>query len=60
MRISRFVVIAVCFASPVIAAEPASIAPFTLPDADGKPVSPLDAKNQKALVVAFMNFDRVR
>src|SRR5947208_644690 len=36
------------------AAEPASVAPFTLPDANGKPVAPLAAKEGKALVVAFV------
>jgi peroxiredoxin/mono/diheme cytochrome c family protein len=39
---------------PALAVEPLTVAPFTLPDTSGNPVSPLAAKDQKALVVVFI------
>jgi peroxiredoxin len=51
MRISRFVLLALFLLLPAIAH---AVEPFTLPDAAGKPVSPLAAKEQKALIVVFI------
>jgi peroxiredoxin/mono/diheme cytochrome c family protein len=48
MRFTRFAV-ALLLTSPALAVEP-----FTLPDTAGKPVAPLGAKDQKALVVVFV------
>jgi peroxiredoxin/mono/diheme cytochrome c family protein len=51
-RIAAIVI--VLAAVPCTAAEPPTIAPFTLPDGHGKSVSPLDSDGKKAVVVLFL------
>src|SRR5687768_11234866 len=54
MRPIRFALSRLLLLAGRDAADNATVAPFTLPDAAGKPVPVLGDKNQKAVVVAFI------